>query len=494
MKIIINENECGYLLKDGVFVKILKAGKYNYSPLFGYKIEITNVFGEVDNRNIPKEILKRNKEFYESISYIEVNENNIALHYADGVFKKVLTRGIYMFWNLYEKNTFDIYDISEINIPEKLIKTNIKYIPANYYEKITVNENSACIVYLNNKFYKQLNSGVYYFWKNNFNITYRILDAKSEIPEDIEIPENIELINISKFIVPQGHIGIHYVNDIFHDILLEGEHKFFNFLENHSVNIVDIQNPDKCDEIPKSLFKYIPVSLYKKIMVENGEIAILYFDNKYQKTLKEGIYYFWNYNINISHKIYDMKLQQMEINGQEILTLDKVGVRINVICSFKILNPIEIANKINDIEKQIYIYVQLVIREYIGKYKIDELLNQKEEVSKFIYNKLIEKQDEFYIKFYSSGIKDIILPGEIREIMNKVLIAEKNAQANVIMRREEVASTRSLLNTAKLMEENQILYKLKELEYLERICDKVGNISLNGGNLLQQLSEIAGSK
>ena len=90
-----------------------------------------------------------------------------------------------------------------------------------------------------------------------------------------------------------------------------------------------------------------------------------------------------------------------------------------------------------------------------------------------------------------AGIRDIILPGEIREIMNSVLIAEKRAQANVITRREEVASTRSLLNTAKLMDENRTLYKLKELEYLERICENVGNISVNGNaDLLSQLNTI----
>ena len=58
------------------------------------------------------------------------------------------------------------------------------------------------------------------------------------------------------------------------------------------------------------------------------------------------------------------------------------------------------------------------------------------------------------MEIIDAGVKDIILPGEIRDIMNTVLIAEKRAQANVITRREEVASTRSLLNTAKLMEEN----------------------------------------
>ena len=61
----------------------------------------------------------------------------------------------------------------------------------------------------------------------------------------------------------------------------------------------------------------------------------------------------------------------------------------------------------------------------------------------------------------------------------------------MITRREEVASTRSLLNTAKLMDENQTLFRLKELEYLERICEKIGNISvLGGGGLLEQLNAL----
>jgi len=72
-----------------------------------------------------------------------------------------------------------------------------------------------------------------------------------------------------------------------------------------------------------------------------------------------------------------------------------------------------------------------------------------------------------------------------------VLAAEKRAQANVITRREEVASTRSLLNTAKMMEENPTLYRLKELEYLERICENVGNLQINGsGDLLTQLTAL----
>ena len=58
--------------------------------------------------------------------------------------------------------------------------------------------------------------------------------------------------------------------------------------------------------------------------------------------------------------------------------------------------------------------------------------------------------------------------------------------SGMITRREEVASTRSLLNTAKLMDENATLYQLKKLEYIERICSQVGEISVSGkGDLIE---------
>ena len=112
-------------------------------------------------------------------------------------------------------------------------------------------------------------------------------------------------------------------------------------------------------------------------------------------------------------------------------------------------------------------------------------------MSKFVFEKLKSRENDFFVNIVDAGVKDIILPGEIRDIMNTVLVAEKRAQANVITRREEVASTRSLLNTAKLMDENKTLYKLKELEYVERICENVGSISLNGNsNILAQLTQV----
>lgn len=148
-----------------------------------------------------------------------------------------------------------------------------------------------------------------------------------------------------------------------------------------------------------------------------------------------------------------------------------------------------------DYDKQLYVAFQLALREYIAGYGFDELLEKKESIVPFILKAVQESADGLGVAVNNFGIRDIVLPGDVKEIMNQVLIAEKKAQANTIMRREETASTRSLLNTAKLMEENAMLWKLKELEYVEKIADKVSSISVGGnGQLLEQLKQILVSK
>jgi regulator of protease activity HflC (stomatin/prohibitin superfamily) len=76
--------------------------------------------------------------------------------------------------------------------------------------------------------------------------------------------------------------------------------------------------------------------------------------------------------------------------------------------------------------------------------------------------------------------------------LSKVVEAEKAAQANVVRRREETATTRSMLNTAKVMEDNPVALRLKELEVLERIAEKIDRIQVNGSldSILTELIQI----
>ena len=91
------------------------------------------------------------------------------------------------------------------------------------------------------------------------------------------------------------------------------------------------------------------------------------------------------------------------------------------------------------------------------------------------------KLTAYGIELDGVGVKDIVLPGEMKTILAQVVEAEKSAQANVIRRREETAATRSLLNTAKVMEGNPIALRMKELETLERVAERIDKISVFGG-------------
>jgi regulator of protease activity HflC (stomatin/prohibitin superfamily) len=181
----------------------------------------------------------------------------------------------------------------------------------------------------------------------------------------------------------------------------------------------------------------------------------------------------------------------MEISGQEILTRDKAALRINFYVQYNIQDIVKAIVSNKEYEKQLYVLMQLALREFVGALTLDELLEKKENVSANIQATVSRKGEALGVAVNGSGIRDIILPGDMKEIMNQVLVAEKKAQANTIMRREETASTRSLLNTAKLMEDNAMLFKLKEMEYVEKIAEKINTISLSGGSqIVDQLRQI----
>jgi regulator of protease activity HflC (stomatin/prohibitin superfamily) len=142
-------------------------------------------------------------------------------------------------------------------------------------------------------------------------------------------------------------------------------------------------------------------------------------------------------------------------------------------------------------DRQLYVAFQLALREYISGMSFDELLEKKDAITPYILEKVGDEAETLGVRVAGFGIRDVILPGDVKEIMNQVLIAEKKAQANIITRREETSSTRSLLNTARLMEDNPMLFRLKEMEYVEKIAEKIDNISVSGnGVLLDQLRQL----
>lgn len=365
--------------------------------------------------------------------------------------------------------------------------------------KTIIKDNEVGYVMKNGIFDHMIMAGTYHFSKLlGYEVITDVIDGEVSfdlLPSKVLTKDDTFVKSTVRFEIPDGFIGYLYKNGkLINSIGSKKELFFWNVFDTYEVKLISMENVIMGEEMTKKLLSVTPLDLYKTIEVKDGEEAVIYYDNIRESVKKAGIYRYWNYTKNVTGNIFDIRPKQIDIVGQEILTKDKIGIRMNVTGIYQITDVINFSEKVSNLKDQLYTVVQLAVREIVGKYKLDEILELKEQISKEIFEEVKKKEDMFFITIISAGIKDIILPGEVKEIMNSVLVAEKIAQANVISRREEVASTRSLLNTAKLMDENQTLYKLKELEYLERICEKVGDISINGNaGILEQLGTLMGN-
>ena len=217
-------------------------------------------------------------------------------------------------------------------------------------------------------------------------------------------------------------------------------------------------------------------------VVENHEAGLLYVEGKLVERLAAGRHAFWTVGRKIEVKRLDLRPQPVEITAQEMLTKDRIALRVTLTAFRRIVDPERAAAAVTDVDVWLYRLVQFAIREAVASRTLDEVLAAKNALDAELRAFVRERVAEAGIEVMELGVKDVILPGEIRELVNKVVEAERIAKANQIRRQEETAATRSLLNTAKLMEDNPLLLRLKELESLERLVEKVGKIDLHASD------------
>jgi regulator of protease activity HflC (stomatin/prohibitin superfamily) len=222
-------------------------------------------------------------------------------------------------------------------------------------------------------------------------------------------------------------------------------------------------------------------TIVTEAVVENHEAGLLYVEGRLTERLTPGRHAFWVAGRKIEVKRLDLRPQAVEITAQEMLTKDRIALRVTLTAFRRIVDPEKAAATVADVDGWLYRLVQFAIRAAVAERTLDEVLSAKSALDAELHAYVTQKLGETGIEVTELGVKDVILPGEIRDLVNKVVEAERTAKANLIRRQEETAATRSLLNTAKLMEENPLLLRLKELESLERLVEKVGRIDLHAG-------------
>ncbi len=217
------------------------------------------------------------------------------------------------------------------------------------------------------------------------------------------------------------------------------------------------------------------------VQVPENHVGLLRVDGKLLRLLPAGRYGFWRCNREIVVELVDTRLQALEVSGQDILTRDKVSLRLNLAANWQFDN-VELAfARLPKPAEHVYRELQFGLRAAVGTRTLDELLENKQVIDEVVSAHMQARLAGFGVSVHGVGVKDIVLPGEMKTLLAQVVEAEKAAQANVIRRREETGATRSLLNTAKVMEDNPTALRLKELETLEKLAERIDRISVFGG-------------
>lgn len=203
--------------------------------------------------------------------------------------------------------------------------------------------------------------------------------------------------------------------------------------------------------------------------VQRDHVGVLFQDGKYVEILPPRQYAFWKGTADARVVEIDMRDCVADISGQEIITADKVTLRMNALVTYRVSDAKRAVSATDDYRQALYREAQLALRAVIGARELDNFLISKEAVASEIKQLLWPRAGSIGLEVVSVGIRDVILPGDMKELMNKVTEAKKAAEANLIVRREETAAMRSQANTAKLLADNPTLMRLRELEILEKI-------------------------
>ena len=236
-----------------------------------------------------------------------------------------------------------------------------------------------------------------------------------------------------------------------------------------------------------------------KILIPHSHIGLLYENGAFREVLPPGRYkigksFFHRRDREIN--ILDTREQSLTIKGQEILTGDKVAIRVSLLVYYRVVDPQAAMHNVVSYQDRIYEDVQLSARRFLATRKLDDILRDRNEISDTVREEVKNTAATYGVRVVRADVKDLVFPGNLREMMNQVLEAERQAEAELIRVKKEIETGR-LRNEAHLSEtlsqlkveeeeahaitQNPSLYRLRKLKILSEMAKNGGKFVVGLG-------------
>src|SRR5262245_45662054 len=177
----------------------------------------------------------------------------------------------------------------------------------------------------------------------------------------------------------------------------------------------------------------------REVIIKDTHRGLWYEDGKLLRILEAGRYVIpraihlgFYRRPKVEVVVVDVRERELTIKGQEILTADKVAIRVSVVVQFRVTDPRAALHAVANYEERLYSDVQLAARRSLASMPLEEILTNRNRLSEDILRDVKEVAGTYGVAILRADVKDLIFPGNLQEIMNRVLAAERNSQAQLV--------------------------------------------------------------
>lgn len=338
-----------------------------------------------------------------------------------------------------------------------------------------VKEHERALVWIDGRFAKVLPPGLFALWTGFRDVKIEVVDVRAPwLPhKDLDvIVRSGALDGQARVVDLKDHEhALVWIDGRFAAVLKPGLFVLWTLFRDVKVDVVDIHEPRLIREDLTIILEGRGAKDALNVLTVEANHAGLYFkDGAYVTTLSPGTHAFWKGAGKVALFTVDLREQVLDVGGQEMMTADKVTLRLNAVVTFRVADAVKTVAVSEDYKQALYRDVQLALRAALGARDLDALLADKDGFVREVEGVVKDRATAFGLDVRAFGVRDVILPGEMKDLLNKVTEAKKAAEAALITRREETAAMRMQANTAKLMEGSPTLMRLRELEVLEKVA------------------------
>jgi regulator of protease activity HflC (stomatin/prohibitin superfamily) len=183
----------------------------------------------------------------------------------------------------------------------------------------------------------------------------------------------------------------------------------------------------------------------RAVIIKPTHRGLWYEDGVFRRVLDPGRYViprYFNLGFYRQHRVevvlVDVRERELTIKGQEILTADKVAIRVSIVVQFRVSDPAAALHVVTSFEERLYSDVQLAARRSLATMTLEDILTNRNRLSNDILLDVKETAANYGVTILRADVKDLVFPGNLQEIMNRVLATERVSQATLVEARTKV--------------------------------------------------------